>query len=376
MRRLILPLLIAALATTAHAQTWKTPRNGFGQPVTTTHPDGLVETNTYDSVGRLLTKTLAAPGQLSRTTTYTRDTNGRVTRTTYPDSSYEDYTYSTFGLLTTVRETNGSFTKHTYDTTSGSPTAGLRLSITRGLATATATTGGETTTFSYYGISDPSGSPARLLASETDPRGRTTSYQYDHAGRLLKTTYPDGSFRQLVLDEFGNKTNEFDGTSLEAWTYDDFRRPLTHTDALGGVTTYDYGLNGTACSCYGAGAPTLITSPAGRKTRSIYDLKSRLIQQIQGYLTAEAASTTHTRDSLGRITSTTDPDGIITTYTYDSKGRTLSTTLAPFGLNLTTSSTYSAFGDTLSTTASGGRTTTMAYDKMSRTVSITDPLST
>ena len=32
MRRLILPLLIAALATATHAQTWKAPRNGFGQP--------------------------------------------------------------------------------------------------------------------------------------------------------------------------------------------------------------------------------------------------------------------------------------------------------------------------------------------------------
>ena len=32
MRRLMLPLLIAAVATAAHAQTYKAPRNGFGQP--------------------------------------------------------------------------------------------------------------------------------------------------------------------------------------------------------------------------------------------------------------------------------------------------------------------------------------------------------
>ena len=32
MRRLILPLVIALLATAAHAQTYKAPRNGFGQP--------------------------------------------------------------------------------------------------------------------------------------------------------------------------------------------------------------------------------------------------------------------------------------------------------------------------------------------------------
>ncbi len=363
---------LASRTTTAGTTTFT--RNAQGQPLTTTHPDGLVETNTFDALGRVLTETLAAPGQASRTTTYTRDTDGRVTRVNYPDTSYEDYTYNSYGLVATVRETNGSYTQHTYGT--AAPIAGLRLTTSRGRATATATTGGETTSFTYHLPGNASGSPVRLLASETDPRGRTTAYEYDYAGRVLKTTYPDGSFRQVVLDLYGNKLNEFDGSSPEAWTYDDFRRPLTHTDAANGVTTYDYGINGTACSCYGAGAPTLITSPAGRKTRRYYDLKGRLTQEIQGFLSADAASTTHIYNALGRRLSTTGPDGQITTYNYDSMGRTTRTTLAPYGLNLATSRTYSAFGDTLTTTAPGGRTTTMAYDKMSRAVSMTDPLGT
>lgn len=354
--------------------TW----NYMGQPLTIVHPDGLTETRTYDVQGRLLTKALSAPGYPTRTTTYTRDSaTGRITKITYPDGSFENYTYNPLGLLASVREKNGSFTVHTYDTASGSPTAGLRLSTTTGLASATATSGGETTTFTWTSLNEPGGSPARLVKSVTDPRGRVTTYGYDATGRPNQTTYPDGSFRQLAYDAFGNKTIEFDGSSTDTWTYDLFRRPVTHTNGAGGVTTYDYGLNGSSCSCYGAGAPTLVTSPAGRKTRRVYDLKGRLTQEIQGYLTADAATTTHTYDVLGRRTSTTGPDGHVTTFSYDSMGRKLSSsTLLTSNSALLTSHTYSPFGDTLTTTLPGGRTTTMAYDKMSRPVTITDPLGT
>jgi RHS repeat-associated protein len=354
-------------------------RNSRGQILTATRPDGLTTTHTYFAT-RLLSVTLSAPGLPSRTTTYTRDSNGRVTKTTFPDGSYEDYTYDANGLLTVVREKNGSFTVHTYDTTPSSPTAGLRLTTTRGLATSTATTGGETTSFDWHLPGNASGSPVRTLASVTDPRGRTTSYEYDHAGRVKKTTYPDGSYRQIDRDTFGNKIAEFDGSTLTEWTYDFFRRPLTHSvdttpGGLNLTTTYDYGLNGTSCGCYGSGGPTLITSPAGRKTRLYYDLMGRLTSETQGFTTTEAATTSHTRDVLGRITSTTGPDGHVTNHTYDSMGRTLSTTIASITPNLVTTRTYSPFGDTLTTTAPGSRSTTMAYDSMSRAVTITDPLS-
>ena len=361
---------------TTPAGTTSFTRNTLGQPLTITHPNGLVETFTYDSLGRLLTKTQSATGYASRTTSYNRDANGRITRITYPDTFYQDYTYNALGLVATIRETNGSFTRHTYDTTVGSPTRGLRLSTTRGLASATATTGGETETFTYHAPGNASGSPARLLASSTDPRGRTTFYQYDYAGRNTRTTYPDGSYRQNFYDEVGNKIRTFDGSATEDWTYDNFRRPLTHTDPFTKTTTFAYGINGTPCSCFGSGQPTLITTSGGRQTRRTYDLKGRLTQEIQGFGTLEAATTTHTRDVLGRITSTTGPDGHITQHTYNSIGLTLSTTIAPFGINLTTSHTYSPFGETLTTTLPGARTTTMAYDTMGRAVSIHNAVGT
>lgn len=360
---------------TTPAGTTTFTRNAIGQPLVTTYPNGLKVTNTYDSLGRLLTSTRSATGETSRPTTYTRESNGRIIKITNPDNSYQDFNYNSLGLLESVRETNGSFTVHTYDTTVGSPTAGLRLTTTTGLASSSAT-GGETTTFTYHLPGNASNSPARLLASQTTPRGRTTSYEYDHAGRPLKTTYPDGSINQIVRDEFGNKIMEFDGTSTEEWTYDQFRRPTSHTNALGGVTTYNYGPNGTSCGCYGSGGPTLITSPAGRQTLRSYDLMGRVVTETQGNGTADAAITTNSYDLLGRTTQVIDPDGFITKFIYNSMGRVTSTTAAFNVLNLTTNNTYNAFSETLTTTSPGGRTSSMTYDVMGRTVTMTDPLGT
>ncbi len=349
-------------------------RNSRGQILTMARPDGLTVTHTYFAT-RLLSVKHSAAGLPDRTTTYTRDASGRVTKITYPDTSYEDYNYGAHGLLTSVREKNGTFTVHSYDTTANSPTAGLRLTTTRGLAAATSDPStGETTAYTWHLPGNASGSPVRLLASVTDPRGRTTSYEYDHAGRVTKTTYPDNSFRQLAYDTFGNKTTEFDGVSLEEWTYDSFRRTLTHTNAALGVTTYDYGLNGSSCSCYGSGGPTLVTSPAGRKTRRTYDLMGRLLTETRGFLTPDASLTTREYDTLGRTTKTIGPDGHQTTYTHDPAGRVLTQTADPSGLNLVTTRTYSPFGDTLTVKLPGNRTTTTVYDKMSRPVSIKDPL--
>ena len=175
------------------------------------------------------------------------------------------------------------------------------------------------------------------------------------APALAKTTYPDTSIRQIERDVFGNQTAEFNGSTLHEWTYDTFRRVLTHTvdSAPGGLnltTTYVYGLDGSSCSCYGSAGPTLITSPAGRKTRRTYDLMGRLLTETRGYLTADAATTAHQYDTLGRMTKLTDPDGFTTTYTHDSMGRVLVTSQSPFGFNFQTIRTYSPFGDTLTTT--------------------------
>jgi YD repeat-containing protein len=94
--------------------------------------------------------------------------------------------------------------------------------------------------------------------SSTDPYGRVTTYQYNLQGKLIRTTFPDGTFTQQAWDANGRRTsatNErgqvttygydalgrvvsvagHDGTITH--TYDEAGNRVTQTDALGRVTT-------------------------------------------------------------------------------------------------------------------------------------------
>ncbi len=72
-------------------------RSARGNPLTATHPDGSIERWTRDSLDLPLSHT----DELGRVTTVTRDSLHRVTRIDYPDSSYETFTYNTFGEILT-----------------------------------------------------------------------------------------------------------------------------------------------------------------------------------------------------------------------------------------------------------------------------------
>ena len=133
--------------------------------------------------------------------------------------------------------------------------------------------------------------PATLV--EPAPVGtRTTSFTYDAAGNLVR--------KSIVAPKN-------DGTSATiarawSWTYGTFGRVLTATDPNGMVTTTTYhsdadvdpGRRGQVAS---------ITDPLGHVT------------QYNAY------------DKGGRLTSMTDPNGLVSTMTYDVRGRLTSRTV-------------------------------------------------
>ena len=176
--------------------TW----NAIGKRTSVTRPDGLVQTASFDASGRVTGKSTTAAGLPTRTTGFTLDSVGKVTRTDYPDSSYETFTYNSLGLVTQKRQRDATLTTATYSAT------GLLLTVT----TATGTALAETTSHTYYGANDPSGSPARMRKSTTDPRGRTTSWEYDDRGLVTRTTYADGSSRLVAYDANANQIMESD----------------------------------------------------------------------------------------------------------------------------------------------------------------------
>ena len=339
--------------------------NFRGLRTSITRPEGLTETSTYDADGiNLLSTTLSAPGFPDRTTTWTRDAESRVTRTDFADGSFVTYTYNAQGLVTQKRERNGSLTATSYDA------SGLMLTRTMASGTPLA----ETTTYTYYGNNDPTGSPARLLKSVSDPRNRTTTYEYNLRGQRTKTTYPDVSSRSYTYDSAGDKISETDGTATQSWTYNGFKKVTSMTDPLGHFTQYYYGDGGIACGCYNGGGPTMIVSAEGRLTLREYDKEWRLKKETIGHTTPEAATTEYLYDPFGNTISVSKPGNRTSTMTYDVMDRTATMTDA---LGTTMSYTYDNADNKIAMTEDLGgplaKTTTMAYDLLNRPVLTTNP---
>jgi YD repeat-containing protein len=103
-----------------------------------------------------------------------------------------------------------------------------------------------------------------------DDQGRVTSYQYDPAGRLIRTTFPDGSFTATGYDELGRQaaTTDRNGETTR-YEYDPAGRQAEVIDALGCTTSFSYD---------DAGSLHSTTDPAGRVTTYHYDALNRRFQ--------------------------------------------------------------------------------------------------
>jgi YD repeat-containing protein len=183
--------------------------------------------------------------------------------------------------------------------------------------------------------------------SVTDPLNRTTSFQYDSNGRLMRTTLPEGNYTQLTYDARGNVTEarqvakagsgladivttaSYDSSCTNPVTCNE---PNSTTDAKGNVTDYTYDST--------HGGVTSITRPAPTngavrpQTRYSYALTngeylptgiSQCQTQASCAGTADEVKATLAYDANGNVASTSkgSGDGVLTateTMTYDAVG--------------------------------------------------------
>ena len=171
----------------------------------------------------------------------------------------------------------------------------------------------------------------------TDPNGNTTQYAYDEAGQLAVTTQPAVSTQV-------HGGSPVQATPVTMTGYDTFGDPVETSDANGNVTTTAYDAESRAVS---------VTQPPYTPPGS------------SGPVTA-VASTAY--NSLGQVTSQTDPLNNTTSYGYDQLGNLTSRTAADGGV---TSSGYDTNGDLLQQTGPTNAVTDATYDYLGHQVTST-----
>lgn len=272
-----------------------------GDLTSVTGMSGLAATNSYlvTSNGyHLLTKRLMGGGG------YVRNDYNSVSRavkdqyilkTAGGTERHRSFTYSgdnsdkTAGGSTTVTDDHGVVTKYSYK----------RMRLTS-VTSAVGTTSEATSSYDYH--------PLLLRpASITSPTGKTTSYEYDGLGDVIKVTDPMGRISQTTYNGVGQPTCA--------------------------VNPYQYG-QGVRC-------PTSGSVPLGAAGYA-YDGSGNL----QSATDAEGNTTTFYRDSTtnpGDVTRAVDAEGRTRTLTYDSYGNVATSSVSPAtGVTLTRQRAYNA----------------------------------
>jgi len=224
-----------------------------------------------------------------------------------------------------------------------------------------------------------------LPTAMTDPNGNTTSYDVDEAGQTVVVAKP------TVLTEVGGATG-VPTRPVSYIGYNTFGEPVETKDPNGNVTVTGYDAAGRVVSTQlpsytppgsttaivpvatraydSLGQLTTSTDPLGKTTSYVYDQLGRVAKVTAPNLGAS----TYTYDLLGDRLSATDPTGAVSTATYDYLGRTLTSTavVRQAGTNYTTTHTYGTGGWLASTRSPAGVTTSTTYNAAGEPLTVTD----
>ncbi len=337
----------AAPSPLSYAESWT--YDSFNNPLSYTDRRGNTSTYTYDTAGRVLTEAL--PGGV--TGSYVWNSDGTLASSTDPRGGVTSYTYDVNGNVLSQTTPMGFKTTFTYDA------AGRVLTITEPRGNVA---GATVTNFQQKFTYDSAGN----VLTERDALNRTTTHVYDNGGRRTKTTAPDGG---ITLFEY-NAANELikatapDG-GITLFEYDQRGLRVKETSPIGAVTTFGYDPAGRLVSRVDPRGNEAGANPADFRWTFTYDAVGRpkTITDPLGRMT------TTDYDVLGRVVTSTRPDGT-TTVVYDPNGNVTSTTTDAG----TGTSSFDALNRVVSSTDLRGKTSVFAYDLAGNVVQATDPL--
>jgi RHS repeat-associated protein len=339
--------------------------NGFGQVTSHRLRNGFTESATFDTAGRMTSKTNAA----QKTTTYTYDSADRVQTVTDPRTNTTTYSYNDRGQVTQIVYNNDT----THPQIFAYDPYGNKTSFTNEI--------GKTWIYEYDEYS--------RLISVTNPLSKKTQYSYSASvgggcsscssvAAPTLITLPSGKQTKIVYDDDWRKTDVTVGfgTSDAATTHYDY-------DGVGNVTqikdprgkfwkyTYD-----------SRNRKTKATDPNGNYTEWTYDwVGNKLTEKrsadvnpiIYGYdaanhltdVTDQASNNTHmTRDGAGNML--TMRDARLNTYTFTYDGMNRKTRLDYPTAGGSEIWAYDDAGNLQTYTTRAGQTQTFTYDNRNR----------
>ncbi|MET8629108.1 LamG-like jellyroll fold domain-containing protein [Kitasatospora sp. NPDC004669] len=331
---------------------------------------------TVDPSGRV-TQTVLDPAGLARTTTVGYDADDRVTTSTVKVSDTEN------SVQTNTYDTAGRLTRSQLASSAGAPTAVSTFSYDqRGLLTATTSPNGNapgadpaahTTSYLYDVLGRRTTTVAPPVAAESGGAAATTvrpttTTGYNAFGEAVREKDPLGNSTYRWVDSLGRTKQTGSPTYYQPGS--DF--------PFGIITTFEYDKLSRI---------TATTDGLKRKTTYTYDRLSHQIQRVDPNVkggfgpqtpvwdTAPTWSATWT--PTGLQLSANDPLGARTEATYDQLGRTLTATVIerqPTPQNLTTKFAWDDAGNRTSVTTPGGSTTGATYNPAGQVLTSTDPL--
>ncbi len=348
--------------------------------VSTSAPDHTVNL-VYDRDGRLRYSVNA----LGRPTEYVYDGSGKVVRSVQYDGAIAPASWTLTAVAGAISSANLAAAAGTRTTRAVYNSAGRQAYAI--------SAAGEVTSFAYDGAGNlikttrhavlysPSGDPSEatmvswVATNASAANDRVSRNLYDGAGRLAYSAAQiDATVSAVSRIEYDASSQVLRETRYEG-SY-----AVTDTTTLSALTTLIGAPTTAAVTSYtydNGGRITDITDAEGWVTHMTYDALGQAIDTTRAYGTSAAATVRRVYDDAGRVTSETrgygSAEASTTGYSYDGQGRVLVVT-NPRGF--TTTLTYDGEGRVLTQTVQLNSTqsavTTNSYDAFGNLVRVID----
>jgi len=390
--------------------------NPSGDLINSQLPDNSVKEYDYDNNGNnksmtdgnnntisfqydKLNKLVKAIDPLGYETKFIYDANGNKVVESNPRGYSKKYKYNNLNSLVGITNEDNGTTSYVRDELGN-------------ITSVTDANGNKTTIVYNYNVNKPE--------SITNQLGQVITNIYDNEGNTLKTTFPDGTYKQYSYDGLYRLTKFKDANGIERtitygtknkitkitdstgktyeYSYDGNGNLLKTTDPLGYNISYTYNLGNLMTSMTNEEGKTInynyddvgrisqIINPLGNKKSFNYDLNGNIATVTDG----NGYSTKYYYDQMNRLKAVKDALEDITQYNYDSVGNIQqkvdalgNTTKYEYnGRNLTTKKTdalnnitqyiYDGDGNNIQIIDPKGSSYNFSYDGANRLTAVTD----